>query len=168
METFNVIKNLEGIMTFDEMAKVCKEGDIVASPSYAVSGRGIAWTYYLLRDGLPDEFNTALCCGRDPRTPIKTYLNQIGFHWCGSVDRFMFRRTNEKEKEDFVNACLDSIRRPISPEGWGWNENHYAQILGALIKYGLITEYKAKKINKELKDIHGVDILSIYNKYWKR
>ena len=162
------VKNFEGIMTYDEMCKVSEVGDIVAYPTYAISGCGVAWDYVLLRENFPEDFDTALCCNKDPREPFKANLCQIGFHWCGSKDNFSFRQINEKEKEDFVNACLDAIKKPILPEGWGWNKDHYAQILGALIKYGLITEYKAKQINKELKAIHGVDILSIYNKYWKR
>ena len=99
----------------------------------------------------------------------------------------LFRRLIEKA--EFKQACIEALKKPIIKEKViiknkdsvtgeitekevervrnAWDENCYAQILGALIKYNLISQSSAYELNKELKKIHGVDIIEIYNKYYK-
>ena len=105
-------EELGKLYKFDELKNLgVKTGDIVAHKSLKFD-EGYSWEYVLLRNGFPEEFNTALCCYKDPRYPDRTFLTQIGFHWCGSTDSFDFRLINEKEKDDFVSACIDRLKIP--------------------------------------------------------
>lgn len=159
-------EELGKLYKFDELKNLgVKTGDIVAYKSIKLN-EGYAWEYVLLRNGFPDEFNTALCCYKDPRYPDRTFLTQIGFHWCGSTDSFDFRLINEKEKDDFVSACIDRLKIPYRYDYSLWKKEHYAQVLGALIKYNLISEDELSNLNKELKKIHRADLLKYYRKYY--
>lgn len=133
---------LENIYSYDELYdKGVRPGDIVALPSNRFK-QGISWEYWLIRDGFPTELNTALCCYRDSRNPEIVYLDQIGFHWCGDYDHFDFRIPSNEEKKDFVDACINRLKEPISKQfPFGWGENEYSQILHSMKKWGLISEY---------------------------
>lgn len=50
----------------------------------------------------------------------------------------------------------------IDPDGWGWGINEYAQIIGNMRRDKLISDAKARKLSKELIEIHGVDLLKHY------
>ena len=159
-------EELGKLYKFDELKNLgIKSGDIVAYKSLKLD-EGYSWEYVLLRNGFPDEFNTALCCYKDPRYPDRTHLDQIGFHWCGSTDSFDFRLINEKEKGDFVNACIERLKTPYRRKYTLWKKDDYAQILGALMKHNLMSENELSNLNEELKKIHRVDLLKHYKKYW--
>ena len=150
--------------TFSDLEKNgIKVGDIVAAKE---SSRSKYVHYYLLRKGFPKEFNTSLCCcGNSYSNGIKLY--QIGFHYVGTP-RNRFRKTTEEEREAFINACIETLHEPIKRADNGyalsWDEDHYANILGNMIRDGLITESKGRRLNTELKKIHGVDLLKEYKK----
>lgn len=165
MNKTEILKRLENIYTFDELYNQgVRVGDIVAYDSL-VFDCGLAWDYVLLREGFPQEFNTALCCYKDPRTPEKMYINQIGFHWCGSLSYFHFRKITEAERKEFIDTCIKALYKPITDE-YGWQLPHYAQILDSLVRYKLISKDKLYKINKDLKDIHNVNLLKEYKSYF--
>ena len=155
-----------------------REGDIVAVKSSMKE-------YVLLSSGIPDEYNTALCCNIIDENTLHLY--QIGFHWCGNITQ-KFCKATKKEIDAFRTACIEAIKKPIVRQKikykvkdkktgkevekeyedvWGWDEDCYAQILGSLIRYKLLSLDKVKELNKELKKIHKVDILKLYNKKWK-
>ena len=159
-------EELGKLYKFDELKDLgVKTGDIVAYQSIKLD-EGYSWEYVLLRNGFPEEFNTALCCYKDPRYPDRTFLGQIGFHWCGSTGSLNFRLINEKEKDDFVNACIEKLKTPYIRKYSLWKKEHYAEILGALIKYNLIGEDELSSLNEQLKKIHRVDLLKYYKKYY--
>ena len=159
-------KELGKLYKFDELKKLgVKPGDIVAYRSICLD-EGYCWDYVLLRKDFPEYFDTSLCCYKDPRLPNHTHLYQIGFHWCGSTGSFNFRLINEKEKDDFVNACIERLKIPYRRKYALWKKDHYAQILGALMKYNLMSEDELSNLNEELKKIHRVDLLKYYKKYW--
>ena len=149
---------------FNELQNVgVKPGDIVA---FNLRGFNTSWRYVLLIDGLPDKFNTALCCDKDKRNTDLMYLTQIGFHWVGDIDNLQFRLITYDEKNAFVQACVTALNEPIT-ELSCWGENEYSQILYAMLKWGLISENEVNKLNKKLKKLHGVDLLKIYDKLFK-
>lgn len=153
--------------TLNELYKIgVREGDIVARPSNRFN-TGTSWNYYLLRKGISDgEFNTSLCCYKDSRLPEKTYLSQIGFNWVGGPIND-FRLITKKEYNDFVDACVWTLKTPIvkeSPTDWG--ENEYAQIIGAMAKYKLLDYFELAKLNNELIKLHGTNFLSLYKKLY--
>ena len=156
---------LENIYTFNELYnKGVRVGDIVA---YAANefDCGIAWDYVLLRNGFPKEFNTSLCCYKDPRV-LKMHLYQIGFHWCGDTSSFRFRIPTEEEKKEFIEECIHRLKEPMQPD-WGWATPHYAQVLGALIQAKLIDKDDVTTLNEELKEIHNIDILKYYKEFYE-
>lgn len=161
-----------------------REGDIVGVCSNSLSNK--VDEFVLLRNGVPEEYNTSLCCNllKDGKT---MHLNQIGFHWCGSINQ-KFRIATKEEKAEFKQACIDALKKPIIRQKviikdkdkttgeiiekevehvHGWDENCYAQILSALIRYDLMSQSSAYELNKELKKIHSIDIMKIYNKFYK-
>lgn len=138
-------------------------GDIVASKDSSTSK---VTNYYLLRNGFPENFNTSLCCNE---VGNKLHLYQIGFHWIGDISRFRFRKISDEEKQSFINACIETLKTPMkrADDGhiiFGWSEDQYANILANMIRYGLVSEYMGKKLNSELKKIHGIDLLREYKK----
>ena len=153
---------LENIYKFNELYENgIRPGDIVAIPSNRFEC-GISWNYVLLRDGFPQEYNTALCCHSDPRTPEKMHLYQIGFHWCGDISS-QFRIATDGEKEKFITACIDALNKPIESQ-WGWGEVDYCEILHSMLEWGLINQIEANELNKKLKKVHGADLLKLYKK----
>jgi hypothetical protein len=155
-------KDYGKLYSFEELYKRgVRPGDVVA-----VLGprrdNGPTWEYVLLRDGIPEEYNTALCSYRTPETPEKVYGNQIGFHWCGPITQ-RFRLITKEELGDFINSWIIRLKEPFNYL-WnsGWYEIEYAQILGALAMNNLLTSSELVKLNKELKDIHNFDILKIF------
>jgi len=150
---------------FNELQNVgVKPGDIVA---YNLRGFSTSWRYVLLRDGLPDKFTTALCCDKDKRNPDSMYLSQIGFYWVGDIDNLQFRLTTYDEKNAFVQACLTTLNEPITELSF-WGKSEYSQILHSMLKWGLISENEANKLNKKLKKLHGVNLLKTYDKLFKK
>lgn len=154
-----------------------REGDIVAV-------NGSMKEYVLLRNGIPEAYNTALCCNINDK---KLHLFQIGFHWCGDITQ-KFCKVTLEEIAAFKSACIEALKKPIvrqkfkykekdketgkevekeAEHVFGWDENYYAEIFGALIDYKLISLSSAYELNKELKKIHKVDLMKIYNKFYK-
>ena len=103
---------------FNELQNVgVKPGDIVA---FNLRWSNTSWEYVLLRDGLPDKLNTALCCHKDKRNPNSMHLSQIGFEWIGDIDNLQFRLTTYDEKNSFVQACITALNEPITELScWG-------------------------------------------------
>lgn len=150
---------------FDELQNVgVKPGDIVA---FNLRGFNTSWLYVLLRDGLPDEFNTALCCYKVKQNPESMHLSQIGFRWVGDTDNLHFRLTTNDEKNAFVQACIATLNEPIT-ELSCWGINEYSQILYSMLKWGLMSKNEVNVLNKNLKKIHGVDLLKIYDKFYTK
>lgn len=159
------IEDLENLHTFEELADLgVTRGSIVAYPGTVYENIGVSWDYVLLREGtLLGNFDTSICCYKDPRYPSQPMnLFQIGFHWQGSTDRFKFRIANEKEIEEFKKACTDVILNPSE----FWTREEKSQILHNMKRDGLISDYMARKINKQYKDEYGVDLLKVYRKYY--
>ena len=128
-------------------------GDIVAMRSFRTDN-GPAWNYYLLKKDFPEEFDTALCCSKDPvHNPEHAHLCMLGFHWCGSKDYMRFRLISPKEKKDFVQACIVALQEPFE----FWDEFHHAQILHGLVRYGLIGDRVKRRLYMDLERVHGVD-----------
>lgn len=135
-------------------------GDIIAQPWR--HKEGIAWEFVLLRKNFPENYDASLCCYLPPSPQDKMYLTQIGFHWCGDVENLKFRKATEEERKMFIDACIRRLKVPIDKDGWGWQKEHYSQILGNMRREKLISNKEADKLNKELMDIHGVDLLKFY------
>ena len=156
-----------------------REGDIVAV-------NGCMKEYVLLRDGIPDEYNTALCCTINKYKTL--HLCQIGFHWCGDITQRFCKATPE-EIAAFKTACIETLKKPIHhniikykvkdketgeeiekeyDDVFGWDEDCYAQILGALVKYNLMSQSSAYEFSKKLESIHKVDLMKLYTKKFKR
>lgn len=96
----------DGLIEFEHLGENgIKAGDIVAVTS-SLGGNEIT-EYCLLRSGLPDKFNTALCCGILPNEDL--YLAQLGFAWKGAV-RQKFRKATEEECKKFIDACIKKNR----------------------------------------------------------
>lgn len=159
------VRSLEGILTFDELAKHgVKPGDIVARPAGQYEN-GVAWNYHLLCKDFPDYFDVSICCHKDPRTPHQMmHLYQIGFHWCGSKDSLLFRIATPGEKEDFINSCIETLKNPL--DECTWDIDHRSQILHNMVRDGLISKSLGQKLNRELKEIHGTDLLKYYKKHY--
>lgn len=146
--------------TIDDLAKNgVKVGDIVASKSSPYTN---FTDFCLLRKGFPENYNTSLCCNS---TSYGMHLYQIGFHYMGTP-RSRFRKTTDEEKQMFIDACIKRLHEPIKKDNngyvWGWDEDEYAQILGNMVRDGLISMDKGEKLSKELKKIHNVDLLKLY------
>ena len=143
--------------TFDELVKNgVKVGDIVASKS---SPSTKVVDFCLLRKGFPEDYNTSLCCNN---VADGLYLYQIGFRYMGKPS-YRFRKTTDEERQMFIDACIKTLKTPIV-ENWGWQIEHYEQILGNMVRDGLISMYKGEKLSAELKKIHKVDLLREYKK----
>lgn len=155
---YRVAQDDDEFIEFKDLEKHgIKAGDIVACPS--LFGGNEICDYYLLRNGLPTNFNTALCCNILPNG--KMHLYQIGFTWQGEV-KHKFRKTTEEERQKFIDACIEALKDKNST----WRQfNLIDQILANMIKWNLITKENAKKLNKSLIKIHGEDILK-KAKYW--
>lgn len=150
---------------FDELQDVgVKPGDIVAFNHRWIDA---PWEYVLLSDGFPDKFNTSLCCHKVKQNPESMHLSRIGFCWVGDTDNLHFRLTTNDEKNTFVQACITTLNEPITELSF-WGKNEYSQILHSMLKWGLISENEANKLNKKLKKLHGVDLLKIYDKFYTK
>lgn len=148
--------------TFDELKdNDVKVGDIVASKS---SPHTNFTDFCLLRKGFPEHYDTSLCCNL---TSNGMHLYQIGFHYKGKPSS-RFRKTTEEERQMFIDACIKTLHEPIKKDEnghvWGWDEDLYAQILGNMVRDGLISMYQGEKLSKELKKIHNVDLLKLYKR----
>ena len=149
--------------TFDELKdNDVKVGDIVAA-KFSSTSKNV--NYFLLRKGFPEDFNTSLCCDS---IGDGQHLYQIGFHWQG-FNPYRFRKTTDEEREAFIDACVKTLHEPMhrNDKGeivFGWDEDMYAQILGNMVRDGLISMYKGEKLSKELKKIHNVDFLKLYKR----
>lgn len=141
-----------------------KAGDIVAVTS-SLGGNKIS-AFYLLRSGLPDKLNTALCCGILPNEDL--YLAQLGFAWQGAV-RQKFRKATEEECNKFIDACIKELKDKKSTwcgrPGSVTDNFRLDQILASMIKWNLITKDDAKKLDRSLKRIHGRSVLVEANKW---
>ena len=156
-------KDYGKLYSFEELYKRgVRPGDVVAQFGYKCE-HGPTWNYVLLRDGIPEEYNTALCSSRNPEMPENVHGYQIGFHWCGPIEQ-RFRLITKEELKDFIDSWITRLKEPIHDYNGisGWDESHYAQILGALAMNNLLTAKELVKLNNELKDIHGLDILNIF------
>ena len=151
--------------TFDELKdNDVKVGDIVAA-KFSSASKNI--NYFLLRKGFPEDFNTSLCCSCfDDDDIFDMSLYQIGFHYEGAPT-YRFRKTTEEERQAFIKACTRALHEPIRKNDsgyipYGWDEDEYAQVLGNMVRDGLISMDKGKKLSKELEKIHNVDLLKLY------
>ena len=143
-----------------------RPGDIVAGQGGKLDC-GICWDYNLIRNGWPEEFNTALVAYKNPKEPTTMFPSELGYHWAGKMDSLQFRLVCKEEVEEFVNAWIEALRHPDNTDDsdfLGWGLDHYCQIMHALVKWGLINEYQTKKLKAELKKIYGVDLIKEYRK----
>lgn len=155
------IDELESMVPFKDLWKMgVRVGDIIAVP-LGENDCGIAWQYTLLRNGFPEYWDTSLVTYKDPRDPKRMFFAQIGFHWCGSTD-FGCRIATEGEKKDFIDCCVEMLKKPRVNE-WGWFDDTYkAQILYNMKRDGLISRHVAARINKDMLALHGIDLLKTY------
>lgn len=151
-------EELGKLYKFDELKNLgVKIGDIVAYRSTRLD-EGYCWEYVLLKEDFPNNLDVALQCYKDPRTPYETFP-LLGYHWCGSIN-FEFRLICEKEKDDFVNACVKRMYSDVS-----FYDNEYkCQIIHNLKKYKLLPDRKIYEINNYLEKKFGVDYLKLYEK----
>ena len=158
-EEYVEVKMPDNLIPFSELYKNgVRPGDIVVE-AWKTKNR-IAYNFMLLRSTFPKYYDTSLCCNLLPQEfEGKMHLYQIGFHWSCSTDSLKFRVATKEERKAFIEACISRLHTPVDPDGWGWGINEYAQIIGNMRRDKLISDAKARKLSKELIEIHGVDLL---------
>lgn len=160
-------ENLGKLYNFNELYENgVRAGDVVATPALETKN-GTSWDYWLLREGLPKELNVSLCCYKDPRKPGWMHLCGLGFHWCGDTKWLKFRLLGESEIKDFVDTCISTLKEPIDENSF-YGMDDYAQVLHSLIRHKLISYFEAEKLDRELKKIHGVSLISHFRKNFAR
>lgn len=149
------VKEEDEFIPFDKLAEHgIKPGDIVINKS---------GDSFLLRDGFPDDFNTALCCNKLLNGSF--HLSQIGFQWVGSTNGIKYRKATDEEREKFKEACIVSLNGRIYEESI-WKEQEYAQILHSMFQWNLIDKEEHDALNKKLKIRLGVDLKKLYKEVY--
>ena len=138
-----------------------RAGSIVEEVVFANS-KCLSHSYILFVKDPVNDYEVGIRCnvGEDN----KMYIANLHEHATKQdVEHKLFAKTNELERQEFVQTCLDRLKEPIGEGPLVLEVQHYAQIIGLLAYHKLLNFYELSEINKKLMTIHNVDLLKYYH-----